>query len=572
MTHKSATAAAATTTPASTTAPRGTIPATAVSPGASPLGSPPGSSPAAGPAGVSSANRPTTSSLLESPAMSPMPSATMSVGGGSSVVSAAAQEGSQVPGEGDSALSKLNGAGSTTAGRAGVSASSPSASPGSGWRPSSLPQVAGSTEGRSAGATTEKSSNSGVLADAAMLADVTASTDATTALLAAATARAVAAANTLKAAMASASSSRTGGPIFPPGVGTSATTRSTTASDTPVTSGTTPEASAAAKPWSQTPPTSVASATPDGGAPLHDWSATPTQGGNNYLLPMASPPTSSGMTDSLNRPLGTASAAPSRSSAVDGKMSESFSSSLDEWDEAMRYLTLLSSGQEDKSPSWATVRRCVEKLRDHCRNATHEVPPSAHAAAAASGNSDAESSPGVQAAHQVLVARQKARAEFERCEGELNQALQEARELQRDCEQLKMRLSLEREVRPAERKRAEERGEVLAGELRRGEVLLEGAARELEGLRGEALRHGGLEKWQVERLDSLAGEIVDVQTATFQYRARCKELRSVLDASAKDRKDQALQGPRRERLTTVARGIVAKLAEDEIQARMAATA
>mmetsp|Transcript_53135 Transcript_53135/g.137263 ORF Transcript_53135/g.137263 Transcript_53135/m.137263 type:complete len:902 (+) Transcript_53135:51-2756(+) len=114
---------------------------------------------------------------------------------------------------------------------------------------------------------------------------------------------------------------------------------------------------------------------------------------------------------------------------------------VDEWDEVLRYLRLLMAVQADGAPSWESVRGLVEQLRDVYRTKGD---------AAGGGSSAASAVADAQAAKALAEARAKREAaarEAELRETELREAQQQAREMQRQCEQLKFQLSLEREAR-----------------------------------------------------------------------------------------------------------------------------
>merc|ERR550532_1450931 len=96
-------------------------------------------------------------------------------------------------------------------------------------------------------------------------------------------------------------------------------------------------------------------------------------------------------------------------------------------------------------------------------------------------------------------------------------------ELQRECEQLKFRLSLEREARQTERRRMADHGEALACELQRDEVKLRQAESEVEEMRGLLLQQDGLERWQVEQVQSLRQEILNARQTASSHTAAYEE-------------------------------------------------
>eukprot|EP00929_Paragymnodinium_shiwhaense_P059711 TRINITY_DN29890_c0_g1_i1.p1 TRINITY_DN29890_c0_g1~~TRINITY_DN29890_c0_g1_i1.p1 ORF type:complete len:814 (-),score=193.26 TRINITY_DN29890_c0_g1_i1:131-2572(-) len=180
--------------------------------------------------------------------------------------------------------------------------------------------------------------------------------------------------------------------------------------------------------------------------------------------------------------------------------SPSNASKLDEWDEVLRYVHLLISvhdGQGDAA-AWEDIRQLIEQLRHRCckpkAEGLKQVTPSVSEAQA-------------QALQKVREARAAAAEEAQKKEAELEQALQEAREHERLCEQLRSQIALERQERSSEQRRLAQQREVVATQLARDEAKLELAVREVEELRGHVLKQGGLAPWQVEKVEQLRRDI-----------------------------------------------------------------
>mmetsp|Transcript_96308 Transcript_96308/g.272288 ORF Transcript_96308/g.272288 Transcript_96308/m.272288 type:complete len:843 (+) Transcript_96308:167-2695(+) len=204
---------------------------------------------------------------------------------------------------------------------------------------------------------------------------------------------------------------------------------------------------------------------------------------------------------------------------------------VDEWEDVLRYVNLLAAVQEDGAPSWDRVRRCIEDLREQCQG-------KARAGVSAGVNSPTKAE--IAALQQVHEARKAAAHEAETREAELNECLQEAKELHRECELLRTRVAAEREERASERRRVEDRSEALARDLKSDEARLEGAVREVEELRGKVLRQGGLEPWQVERVEQLRSEIAVAKEESSRYGQRCQEQRARLNAAQRQQQQQQL--------------------------------
>jgi len=192
---------------------------------------------------------------------------------------------------------------------------------------------------------------------------------------------------------------------------------------------------------------------------------------------------------------------------------------VDEWDEVLRYLDLLMAVQTSEANSWATVRRYIELLRDYRDTAPKEPPR----LSGGSTDSDAQS-----VTHLQTLRRQAAKEALS-LDGELREALRQARVLQRECEQLNVRLSIERDEHAA-MLRASEQSEELV-DTRDEEAKLQRAAQEVETLQGRMLQHGsGLQPWQVEQVARLRREIGEAKSLAAACNAGSQELRARLEA------------------------------------------
>lgn len=197
---------------------------------------------------------------------------------------------------------------------------------------------------------------------------------------------------------------------------------------------------------------------------------------------------------------------------------------VNEWDEVLRYLRLLVAVQADGAPSWERVRGTVQQLRDHFSGA----------GAPQRGDSDTMLGADLHAVQQLRAARQVATLEAESRDESLRAALQQVRDVQRECEQLKFRLSLEREARQTESKRMAEHGEALHSELRRDESRLEGITREVDVLRDQVLRPGGLEPWQLDRIAALKREHAQARLSASRHSALVQDEHRKLKAAQED--------------------------------------
>jgi len=210
---------------------------------------------------------------------------------------------------------------------------------------------------------------------------------------------------------------------------------------------------------------------------------------------------------------------------------------LDEWDESLRYLRLLMAMQAEGAPSWELVKRLLECLRDRHANGAPGV-VTYQAQNLVPGGSDSGSSE-AQALLKLRSERQAVQQEVEARNRSLSESVQEAKGLQRQCEQLKFRLNLERTARSAESVRMAEHGENLAGELRRGEERLRKAEGDVEELQRRVLEHDGLEPWQRERAEGLRQELSKAHETASQHVARSQEQRARLDAAQEAQRRRA---------------------------------
>eukprot|EP00811_Abedinium_folium_P034274 NODE_716_length_2810_cov_3.767052.p1 GENE.NODE_716_length_2810_cov_3.767052~~NODE_716_length_2810_cov_3.767052.p1 ORF type:complete len:664 (-),score=220.63 NODE_716_length_2810_cov_3.767052:518-2509(-) len=191
---------------------------------------------------------------------------------------------------------------------------------------------------------------------------------------------------------------------------------------------------------------------------------------------------------------------------------------VDDWGEVLRYLDLLLAVQTSEASSWGTVRRYVELLRDYHQSAPKDPPM-------LSGGS-ADGSEG-QTMAQLQSLRRQAAAEAATLDHELQETLRQARTLQRECEQLNMRLSIERDEHAAMVRNAEVQEHPSDDEDR-----LRCAAREVETLQGQMLQKGGgLQPWQIEEVSRLRREISEAKALSAACAAGSRELRVRLEVA-----------------------------------------
>lgn len=200
------------------------------------------------------------------------------------------------------------------------------------------------------------------------------------------------------------------------------------------------------------------------------------------------------------------------------------SGDVDEWAEVLRYLHLRAAMQEGGVDAWESVRQTVELLRAEAPQARAGVQPEKPSAA-----DQRAASAETAAAREALQAAQRRSAEEER---ELRALRDEAASLERESGQLRAKLHRDREAQRASRAKMEERGEALVTGLKKDEERLEGAVRDVEGLRGQVMKQGGMEQWQVERVEQLRRDIVEARATTLHHTTRCRELRASTAANA----------------------------------------
>lgn len=232
---------------------------------------------------------------------------------------------------------------------------------------------------------------------------------------------------------------------------------------------------------------------------------------------------------SLNRSLTNSCASPSSGgpsvaqSMAPGAEAENGAAATDEWAEVLRYLHLLTALQTataDGEDSWESVRQTVLRLRDDSQAPSGGDSSSTQP----KGNSISE-----EKATEVLAAREAVDKEAQRRFAERQELLDKVQEVQQENAEVRQRQSKEKEDRAAERKKMDDRGEALLTELQRDEARLKNAVRDVEELRGSVLRQGGLEKWQVERVERLRQEIASAREKTSQHGNDSRELRQKLD-------------------------------------------
>mmetsp|Transcript_143696 Transcript_143696/g.253776 ORF Transcript_143696/g.253776 Transcript_143696/m.253776 type:complete len:750 (-) Transcript_143696:143-2392(-) len=228
---------------------------------------------------------------------------------------------------------------------------------------------------------------------------------------------------------------------------------------------------------------------------------------------------------SLNRSLTNSSASPSSGGPSTAQAAEADNSAAatDEWAEVLRYLHLLTALQTaaaDGEDSWESVRQTVLRLRDES-----QAPSSGgDSAPQPTANSVCE-----EKATEVLAARAAVDKEAQSRFAERRELLEKVQQVQQENDELRQRQIKDKEDRAAERKKMDDRGEALLSELQRDEARLKNAVREVEELRGSVLRQGGLEKWQVERVERLRQEIASARETTSQHGNDSRELRQKLD-------------------------------------------
>merc|ERR1712113_805431 len=113
-------------------------------------------------------------------------------------------------------------------------------------------------------------------------------------------------------------------------------------------------------------------------------------------------------------------------------------------------------------------------------------------------------------------------------------AQQQVRDSQRECEQLRFRLSLEREARQTESKRMAEHGENLQQELHRDEARLDSITREVDALRDQVLRPEALEPWQADQVAMLRREHAQARLTSSRQNALLQDERRKLKVAQEE--------------------------------------
>jgi vacuolar-type H+-ATPase subunit I/STV1 len=204
----------------------------------------------------------------------------------------------------------------------------------------------------------------------------------------------------------------------------------------------------------------------------------------------------------------------------------SMTTTVDECEEVLRYLHLLKAMEMKGAPSWDGVRNIIGKLRETCQLAI-------------GGADSTTQSAEVQAMHAVREARLDAQRKAEERDKELKAALQQARELQRECEQLKMRLSLERQQTNSERRRlalasalSSASSSTSPADVKADEEKLRQARLEVQDLRCKIFLKHGLEQWQVDKLDALRMQVDAVREVCSKHKSKSREARMRLQSGA----------------------------------------
>merc|ERR1712232_206978 len=194
----------------------------------------------------------------------------------------------------------------------------------------------------------------------------------------------------------------------------------------------------------------------------------------------------------------------------------------DEWAEVLRYLQLFTAMQAGNA--WEGVRQIAEKLRDeHLKALPSSVPePTPH------DDTTGKST--------VMTALQEKKETITQqlCEsqGELRLLQQQAESLQRETTQLRSKFVRDREAQVASQAKMEERSEALVATLQGDELRLEKAVRDVEELRGHVLRQGGLEQWQIDRVEHLRHDIAEARAAPAQHGAKSRDLRARIETAS----------------------------------------
>jgi len=187
---------------------------------------------------------------------------------------------------------------------------------------------------------------------------------------------------------------------------------------------------------------------------------------------------------------------------------------VDDWDEVLRYLNLYKAVHSNGDMSWDSVGEILEQLRDVHRSTPAAAPKGANS----------------KALHQLRTARQAVERETASRSKDLAEALHQVRELQHECEILKMQLSVEREDRCSRKQRGEVQKETLLGDLKAEEARLQLARSEVQEAQTQLLNRGLLREEQVKLVRDLRGEVSSTEDMTARLKAMSFGAQARLDA------------------------------------------
>lgn len=184
---------------------------------------------------------------------------------------------------------------------------------------------------------------------------------------------------------------------------------------------------------------------------------------------------------------------------------------LDEWEEMLRYVRLLFSSKVQDSSSWKAVHRIAEELRDRHREVL---------CAPVTGAS--ETAVVLLRAHRAAVAK-----EANLNEVQTREALAQAKQLEREADELRFRIALERDAAATEKARLAEHDEVLTSEKLQDEQRLRLAEERLRVLRGRLLEAEGSEEMEeVKQETSLRQQVAQARLVVHRLSAQCREQRA----------------------------------------------
>jgi len=212
----------------------------------------------------------------------------------------------------------------------------------------------------------------------------------------------------------------------------------------------------------------------------------------------------------------------SQTGEIRSKASSVSAKDPDEWAEVLRYLQLFTAMQAGNA--WEGVRQIAEKLRDEHLKALPSSVPEPTPQDDTAGKST----------EMMALQEKKETITQQLCEsqGELRLLLQQAESLQRETTQLRSKFVRDREAQVASQAKMEERSEALVATLQGDELRLEKAVRDVEELRGHVLRQGGLEQWQIDRVEHLRHDIAEARAATAQHGAKSRDLRARIETAS----------------------------------------